>query len=261
MSAAQLTLREFGYERKRFWRDPQAVFATVSLPLLYLLILVTNFGNQTTTFAGQPGTMKTSNYLVGTIITIAIISAAFFDLTVRLVRERERGILKRLRSTPLPTRTFIAGRVGNAILLALLTTALLIVLGRVLYGVSLPAGRLAALVLTLVVAAVSLACVAFAFTVLVRSENGAQPLALGVTLTLYFISGNFFTVKSTTMTRIADIFPVKHINEALVTVFNPHTTGAGIKATDLVVVAGWGLASLLIATRYFRWTPTTGSHT
>ena len=45
MSAAQLTFKEFGYERKRFWRDPQAVFATVTLPLLYLIILVTNFGN------------------------------------------------------------------------------------------------------------------------------------------------------------------------------------------------------------------------
>ena len=47
MSAAQLAIKEFSYERKRFWRDPQAVFATVSLPLLYLLILVTNFGNNT----------------------------------------------------------------------------------------------------------------------------------------------------------------------------------------------------------------------
>jgi ABC-2 type transport system permease protein len=255
MSAVQLAIKEFGYERKRFWRDPQAVFATVSLPLLYLLILVTNFGNNTARVAGQPGTMKTSVYLVGTIIAIAIISAAFFDLTIGLTRERERGILKRLRSAPLPTSVYIAGRVANAVLLALLTTAVLIVLGRVLYGVALPSPRIAALGLTVVVAAVSFACMAFAFTLAARKESAAQPLALGATLTLFFISGNFFTVNNHSMRAIANIFPVKHLNQALITVFNPHTTGSGIKGWDLAVVAIWGLAALLIAIRYFRWTP------
>ena len=54
------------------------------------------------------------------------------------------------------------------------------------------------------------------------------------------------------MRTIANIFPVKHLNQALITVFNPHTTGTGIKAWDLAVVAIWGLAALLIAIRYFR---------
>jgi ABC-2 type transport system permease protein len=255
MTAAQLTFKEFGYERKRFWRDPQAVFATVTLPLLYLIILVTNFGNDKITVAGQPGRMKESVYLVGTIIAIAIISAAFFDLMTGLVRERERGILKRQRSTPLPTSVYIAGRVANAVLLVMLTTVVLIVLGRVLYGVALPSGRIAALILAVAVAAIAFACMAFAFTLLVRKENAALPLGLGAMLTLFFISGNFFNINNHTMRTIANVFPVKHLNTALVTVFNPHTAGGGIKGWDLAVIAIWGLASLLIATRFFRWTP------
>ena len=156
MTAAQLTFKEFGYERKRFWRNPQqAVFATVTLPLLYLIILVTNFGNDKIAVAGQPGRMKESVYLVGTIVAIAIISAAFFDLMTGLVRERERGILKRQRSTPLPTSVYIAGRVANAVLLVMLTTVVLIVLGRVLYGVALPSTRIAALILAVAVAAIA----------------------------------------------------------------------------------------------------------
>ena len=255
MTAAQLTFKEFGYERKRFWRDPQAVFATVTLPLLYLIILVTNFGSDKITVAGQPGRMKESVYLVGTIIAIAIISAAFFDLMTGLVRERERGILKRQRSTPLPTSVYIAGRVANAVLLVMLTTVVLIVLGRVLYGVALPSTRIAALILAVAVAAIAFACMAFAFTLLVRKETSAMPLGLGAMLTLFFISGNFFNINNHTMRTIANVFPVKHLNTALVTVFNPHTAGAGIKNWDLAVIAIWGLASLLIAIRFFRWTP------
>ncbi len=255
MSDAQLAVEEFRYERKRFWRDPLAVFATVSLPLLYLIVLATNFGNHDERVAGQPGEMKTSVYLVGTIVAIAIVSATLANLTVGLVRERERGILKRLRSTPLPPSVYIAGRVGNAVLIAVLTTIVLIVLGRVLYGVSVPSARIPVLILTVAVGAIAFACMAFAFTLAARKESAAEPLAFGATLTLFFISGNFFTVNNNTMRAIANVFPVKHLNQALVTVFNPHTTGSGVKGWDLAVLAIWGLASLLIATRFFRWTP------
>lgn len=256
MTVAQLAFTEFRYERKRFWRDPMSVFATVSLPLLYLIILVTNFGNDKIRLAGQPGTMKESVYLVGTIVAIAIISAAFSDMTLGLVRERERGILKRLRSAPIPPRVYIAGRVANAVLLVVLTTVVLIVLGRVLYGVALPSGRIAALILTVVVAAIAFACMAFAFTLAIRKESAAMPLVMGATLALFFISGNFFAVNSHTMRAIANLFPVKHLNQALVAVFSPNTVGSGIKGWDLAAIAVWGLASLLIAIRFFRWTPT-----
>ena len=82
-----------------------------------------------------------------------------------------------------------------------------------------------------------------------------MPLGLGAMLTLFFLSGNFFNINNDTMRTIANVFPVKHLNTALVTVFNPHTAGAGIKSWDLAVIVIWGLASLLIAIRFFRWTP------
>jgi ABC-2 type transport system permease protein len=102
MSGARLAVAELGYDQKTFWRSPISVFATVSLPLLYLSIFVTNFGNQMMSVAGQPGTMKASTCLLAMIVAIGVVSAAFYDLTVALVRERERGILRRLRSTPVP---------------------------------------------------------------------------------------------------------------------------------------------------------------
>ena len=171
------------------------------------------------------------------------------------MRERERGILKRQRSTPLPTSVYIAGRVANAVLLVMLTTIVLIVLGRVALRCRASVGRIAALILTVAVAAIAFACMAFAFTLLVRKEDAALPLGLGAMLTLFFISGNFFNINNDTMRTIANVFPVKHLNTALVTVFNPHTAGGGIKGWDLAVIALWGLASLLIAIRFFRWTP------
>lgn len=258
MSDARLVVAEFGYDQKIFWRSPMSVFATVSLPLLYLFIFVTNFGNEAMSVTGQPGTMKASSYLVAMIVAIGVVSATFYDLTVALVRERERGILKRLRSTPVPTWAFIAGRAGNELVLAVLLAAVLTGLGGLVYGVPIPGARMPALILTLVVAAAAFCCCAFAFTALIRTEDSAVAVAMGVMLTLFFISGNFFKVDSSAMRQIAAVFPLKHLNNAFLTAFNPNTTGTGIEWTDLLVIAFWGLGSLAAAVRLFRWTPSSG---
>jgi ABC-2 type transport system permease protein len=258
MSGARLAVAELGYDQKTFWRSPISVFATVSLPLLYLFIFVTNFGNQMMSVAGQPGTMKASTCLLAMIVAIGVVSAAFYDLTVALVRERERGILRRLRSTPVPTWVFIAGRVGNELTLAVLLAVVLTGLGALAYGVPIPAARLRALILTLIIAAAALCCGAFAFTTLIRKEDSAVAVAMGVMLTLFFISGNFFKVDNSAMRQIAGVFPVKHLYNAFLTAFNPHTAGSGILWPDLLVITLWGLGSLAAAVGLFRWTPSSG---
>ena len=47
-------------------------------------------------------------------------------------------------------------------------------------------------------------------------------------LTLFFLSGNFFNVKSHAMLTVARIFPVKHLNDAMLTAFNPQTPPAAV---------------------------------
>jgi ABC-2 type transport system permease protein len=258
VSDVSIAVAEFTYDQKSFWRSPMSLFATVSLPLLYLFIFVTNFGDELTTVPGQPGTMEVSTYLVATIVAIGIVSATFFDLAVALVQERERGILKRLRSTPVPTWAFIAGRVGNAIVVSVLLTALLVALGRLVYGVGVPTERLPALVLALVAGSVCFCCCGFAFTIAVPKENAALALAMGTMLTLFFISGNFFEVESSAMRSVGEVFPVTHLNSALLTAFNPNTTGSGIRLSDIAVMALWGVGGLALASRFFRWTPSAG---
>ncbi len=258
MNSVNLAIREFRFDQKSFWRDPQTVFFIVGLPVLYLFIFATIFGSGTNTLAGQPGTMKGTAFYVAGIIVIGVISAAFSNLAFTLVQERESGNLKRLRNTPLRTSVFIAGYVATALLIAILLSALVMILGRTPYGVPIPGATMPAFAVTVLVAAASFSCLAFAFTVAVRQQRAAQAMIMAVTLTLFFISGNFFPVDKApaALTTIANLFPVRHFNTAMWTVFNPHTTGMGFQWTDIGVIALWGLAGLLIAIRFFRWKPT-----
>ena len=188
MTGLALVAHQFRYDQKVFWRNPAAVFFTVGFPVILLLIFATVFGDQTVDVNGG---IETTTYYVPAIITLSVISATMQSLAMSLVIAREDGRLKRGRGTPMPPWVFIAGRVGNSIVVALLMMALIAVLGRIAYGVPIPWGRLPAIVLVLVVGAAAFCCLGIALTAAIPSQDAAAPIVNALLLPLYFLSGVF----------------------------------------------------------------------
>jgi ABC-2 type transport system permease protein len=254
MNGAALALHQFRYDQKTFWRNPASVFFTVMLPVIFLLIFATIFGNDT---IPELGGVKTTTYYVPAIITLGVISASAQSLAINLTVDRENGILKRTRGTPLPSWVFIAGRVGNSYVVAILSLVVISVIGLVIYGVDIPWGRLPAVFVTLAIGAASFCCLGIALTAAIPSEDAAAPMTNFALLPLYFLSGVFIPESEIPagVLHVADIFPVRHFFEAFFAAWDPATTGSGFEWADLAVVAAWGIAGLLIALRTFRWTP------
>jgi hypothetical protein len=108
-----------------------------------------------------------------------------------------------------------------------------------------------ALAVTVVIGAASFCCLGYALTSLIRTEDAALPTTQALLLPLYFISGVFVAV--TVLADVGEIFPVRHLANALLVAYNPHTKGLGFAGLDLLIVAAWGAAGLLIALRKFSW--------
>jgi ABC-2 type transport system permease protein len=254
MSGPRLVWHQFRYDQKVFWRNPAAVFFTVMLPVIFLLIFATIFGNET---IEQRGGVKTTTYYVPAIITLAVVSATTVNLAIQLTRSREDGVLKRVRGTPLPASVFFAGRVGNAMVVSILMLALLTLLGRVVYGVEVPLETLPAVLLALAVGAGAFCCLGIALTAIIPSEDAAPAITNATVLPLYFLSGVFIPDSEipSGVLSFADAFPIRHFFEAFFSAFDPATTGSGIEPGHLAVVAAWGLAGLIAALLWFRWTP------
>jgi ABC-2 type transport system permease protein len=254
MSAAALALHQFRYDQKTFWRNPASIFFTVLLPLIFLVIFSTIFGNDE---IEELGGIKTTTYYVPAIITLAVVSATTQSLAIRLTVDRENGILKRVRGTPLPASVFIAGRIGNAIVVSVLGLLVVAAIGRIAYGVEIPWERLPAVLVTLAVGAAAFCCLGVALTAAIPSEDAAAPIANAVLLPLYFLSGVFIPESEIPdgVLHVADAFPIRHFFEAFFEAWNPLTQGAGFEWGHLAIVAAWGLAGLAIALRTFRWTP------
>jgi len=253
LSGIRLLLHQSHYERLVFWRNPAAVFFTVLLPLLFLFIFATIFGNEQIEERG----VKATTYYVPAIISLAVISAATQSLAINLTQDRERGLLKRIRGTPLPAAVFVAGRVGNYLIISVLMVVLVAVIGKLVYGVSLPDQTIPAVLVTLAVGAACFCCLGFALTAAIPSEDSAPPIALAILLPLYFISGVFIPDSEIPagVLQVADFFPVRHFFEAFFTAWDPNTEGAGFEFGHLAIVVLWGLAGLVVALRFFRWEP------
>jgi ABC-2 type transport system permease protein len=249
-----LVLHQLRYDQKVFWRNPAAVFFTVLFPVILLLIFAVVFGDET---IDVDGGIEATTYYVPAIITLAVISATMQTMAMSLVIAREGGRLKRGRGTPLPAWVFIAGRVGNSVVLSLLMLAIVVAIGRVLFGVPIPWSHLPELLLVLAVGAASFCCLGIALTAAIPTQDAAAPIVNAVLLPLYFLSGIFIPDSElpSGVIDFANHFPVRHFFEAF---FDVYVSRSGISWNHLAVVAGWGLAGLLLAIRYFRWTPRDG---
>jgi ABC-2 type transport system permease protein len=256
VTAPAMLLHQFRYDQKAFWRDPASVFFTVMLPVIFLLIFATIFGNEE---IEELGGVKTTTYYVPAILTLAIVSATLVSLAINLTESRENGILKRGRGTPLPAWVFIAGRVGNAIVVSLLMLALITALGRAIYGVEIPWERAPAVLVTLAVGAAAFCCLGVALTALIPSQDAAPAITNFTVLPLYFLSGVFIP-ESEIPAGVLDFssaFPIRHFFEAFYTAFTT-SSGSGFEWGNLAVVAAWGVGGLLLAVRFFRWVPRAG---
>ncbi len=256
MNGLALVGHQFRYDQKAFWRNPAAVFFTVMFPVIVFLILAVVFNGE---LVDVRGGVEATTYYVPAIMSLAIISATMQTLAMTLVIAREDGRLKRGRGTPMPPWVFIAGRVGNSIVVALMMLALLAAIGGVLYGVAVPWDRLPAILLTLVIGAASFCCLGIALTAAIPSQDAAAAIVNALLLPLYFLSGVFIPEDQlpSGVISFADLFPVRHFFDAFFDAYVP-AGGAAVSWDNLAVVALWGVAGLLLAIKFFRWTPRSG---
>jgi ABC-2 type transport system permease protein len=255
MTGLALVGHQFRYDQKAFWRNPASVFFTVMFPVILFLILALVFSGEDVNVRGG---IDATTYYVPAIMSLAIISATMQTLAMTLVIAREDGRLKRGRGTPMPPWVFIAGRVGNSVVVALMMLVLLAAIGA-LFGADVPWERLPAILLTLVVGAAAFCCLGIALTALIPSQDAAAAIVNALLLPLYFLSGVFIPEDQLPdgVITFADLFPVRHFFDAFFDAYVP-AGGSAVSWDNLAIVALWGVAGLLLAIRYFRWTPKSG---
>ncbi|HEY4413048.1 MAG TPA: hypothetical protein VGN06_08630, partial [Gaiellaceae bacterium] len=84
-----MVLHQFRYDLLGFMRNQQSRFFTVALPIIFLVIFVSVFGNDK---LGPQG-IKASTYYVPGISALAVIAGSFVNLVISVTAQRETGVL------------------------------------------------------------------------------------------------------------------------------------------------------------------------
>ncbi|MFC6605805.1 ABC transporter permease [Amorphoplanes digitatis] len=237
---------QIGYALLGLRRDPLSVFFAVVFPALLLMLLPTVFGN------ARVHGLPMARYLFAGMAAYTAAVVGYVDLTEAVVGARSAGVLKRLRGTPLPFRWYVAGRVCATLITVLLACAVLAAVGIGFLGVSVAAGGVPALLLALGAGSLCFSALGLALAALMPSARSLIAVTLGTLLPLCFISEVFVVGDQPLpgpLTAVADVFPLRHLLQALLAATGSGDTGAGIAWNHLSIVAGWTVLALLVA----RW--------
>ena len=236
-----------------FRRSPAATFFTVVLPIIFLVIFTSIFGNE---IISSTGARVATVYVPG-ILALALVSANFMNAAIVTVIRRENGVLKAMRATPLPPWVYVGGQLAASLVLTAFMTALVICIGWLGYSVEVQPGAVPSLLITLGVGAAAFSALGLAITCVCPSEQAAPAITNMCVLPLYFVSDVFIPSEGAPrwMTLIGDIFPIKHLAVALGRTFDPFSEGVPMPAWRWVILAAWGAFGVLVTLRFFRWTP------
>lgn len=248
------------YSLRAFARNRRARMFALAMPVGLLIILEGLFGSAShTTVAGVR--VSLSSYYLASIIVVALTTNAFAALVGTVVYQRETGVLKRRRATPVEPAALIASQTLTALVTATTVTALLLVIGAIAFGVSVPNSAWPVLVLALGLGSAAFCGLGFALATFIDSVDTAQPAIQAVLMPLFFISGVWVPTSELPgwLNTVASALPVEHVSDVLHRAFASGALTPWPVAGDLAVLAAWAIGGALIAARRFSWLPSTSA--
>jgi len=255
--ALALGVARTGIEVRQFVRERDSMVFTFAFPVILLFI----FGS---VFSGDVGAgVSFTQYFTAGMIASGVVLSSFQSLAIGIAVERDEGALKRLRGTPMPRSAFFLGKIGLVLVTSVVQTAILLLIGRLLFGLNLPSTidlwvRFSWIFLLGTTAGTILG---IAFSSVPRSSRSAAAVVSPVVIVLQFISGVFFIYSELPgwMQTIGALFPLKWLAQGMRSVFLPsafqarEVTGSWQLPQTALVLAAWILVGLLVALRTFRW--------
>jgi ABC-2 type transport system permease protein len=235
--------RQYRLERRMFWRNPTAAFFGFLLPLVLLAL----FG------AVLSGEQDALDVIVPGIAGMSVTAATFVSLTYYVTFLRERGILKRLRGTPLPASAYLAGIAANAVTNTVLQVTVVILAGRAFFGIPWP-GDWLALVVFLAAGVVCFASLGVALSHAIPNSESAPAYVNAVFLPMIFLAGVFYDEEDAPalLRDIAEVLPLTHLIDGL---SGAMVDGQGLadNGVALLGLAVWAVVGIVLAVRGFSW--------
>jgi ABC-2 type transport system permease protein len=236
-------------EAKLFVREPIAVWWGLVFPAVLLLILGLFFPGGREPSPDLGGRRLVDLYAPITL-GLALATLAFATLPAILAGYRERGLLRRLSTTPVGPWRLVIAQLVIQMVVAVLAAALAIAVGALVFDIAVPRNP-AGFALAFVLAAASMLAVGLLIGAVAPTMSSGQGIGMAFYFPMLFFAGVYF--------------PRDGMPEGLRAVSDMTPSGAGVQAiqdtwaglapatSSLLVMAAFALGAGLLAIRVFRW--------
>ncbi|KAB8168796.1 ABC transporter permease subunit [Streptomyces sp. 3MP-14] len=237
MIAAQTAL-----EARMLLRHGEQLLLTMIIPALLLAL----FSSVDVIDTG-PG--ERVDFLAPGVLALAVLSTAFTGQAIATGYERRYGVLKRLGVSPLPRWALLVGKTGAVLVTLVFQTVLLVAVALAL-GWS-PRGNPLAVAGLMLLGTAALSGLGLLMAGTLRAEATLAAANLVFVLLLFF--GGVIvplTEYPDGVRSVLELLPVPALADGLREVLREGGWPAG---SDVAVLAGWAVAGLGLAARFFRW--------
>jgi len=251
-STLSLLASQARYQNKIFFRNPTAAFFTLFFPLMIFLVFSLIFGNE---YIEELG-VTLAQYFGPAMAVFAAVSASYTNVAITTAYQRDEGILKRVRGTPLPFAIYLGGKIVSAAFVAAVSVVIMMAVGVVFYGIQIYASTIAAAIVTFFIGVGCFAALGLLVAGLVNTGESATAVTNATLLPLAFISGIFIVPSDAApawLDAVADFFPLKHFVVPFTDAFNPTFTGSPWQWAHLGYLVLWGAVALILGIRFFKW--------
>jgi len=107
-------------------RSPTALFWSLAFPLVFVVGFPYLFSG---------GQSERIAYIIPGVLTINLIAASFFGISLNMVTQREKGLFRQFRVTPLKKHTIISANAAHAFIVTTLSLIVQLVVAMLLFGI------------------------------------------------------------------------------------------------------------------------------
>ncbi|MEV0396800.1 ABC transporter permease [Polymorphospora rubra] len=234
-------------EAKLFLREPVSLFFVFALPIGLMLV----FGLPQRGASGDtPGQHGEQTFLPSLALALTIGMLALFTLPMALGIYRERRILRRLATTPVPPGFLLVAQVVVNLGMGVLGAVVTAIAVRFLLDQPAPA-NVPGFLLAFVLGVACLFAVGLLIAALAPSARAAQSIGPALFFPLLFLAGTWLPRDQmpAVLARIGDYSPLG----ATVDTIGAAWAGSGPAVPQLLVLAVTAVLCSVLATRFFRW--------
>jgi ABC-2 type transport system permease protein len=236
-------------EIKLFLREPIGAFFTLLFPLMMLFLFGTIYGNEPSPYFNGYGTVDVS---VPAYTSMIIGTTGIMGLTITMSAYREKGILRRLRATPLRPQVILAGQVVVIFLMTVLGMILLILAGKLVYGLRFDGNPLS-VAAAFVLGSLSFFALGFVLAGVMPTARTGQVVSMAIFYPMLFLSGAGLPLEMLPdgVRKFSNFLPLTHV----VTLLRGLWIGEAWSqhTTEVIVLLSLLVVGVLISAKTFRW--------